>query len=137
MTGRDPDATMRIRRWRDDRGAVLVEFALIAPVLILLLFGIVEYGLVFNAQLQVTGAARTAARTMAVTGNPVTAQTAAIASTAALDPVLTTANVAFNSLTCTAGTDVKATVTYDKPFITGLFGAKVHLTGTGTYRCQG
>jgi Flp pilus assembly protein TadG len=128
---------MRIRRWRDDRGAAAVEFAIIAPVLILLLFGIVEYGLVFNAQLQVTGAAREAARTMAVGGDVPTAQSAAIASTAALSPALTTANVTFSEPTCLAGTDVKATVAYDKPFITGLFGATVHLTGVGTYRCQG
>jgi Flp pilus assembly protein TadG len=128
---------MRIRRWRDDRGAVLVEFALIAPVLILLLFGIVEYGLVLNAQLQVTGAARQAARTMAVTGSVASAQSAAIASTAALSPVLTTSNVTFSEPACTAGSNVTATVAYDKPFITGLFGASIHLTGTGMYRCQG
>lgn len=30
------------------RGAVLVEFALILPILVMLLFGIVEYGLTFN-----------------------------------------------------------------------------------------
>jgi Flp pilus assembly protein TadG len=128
---------MRIRRWRDERGAVAVEFALIAPVLILLLFGIVDYGLVFNAQLQVTGAAREAARTMAVGGDVASAQGAAIASTAALSPALTTSNVTFNVASCSPGTDVKATVAYDKPFITGLFGASIHLTGVGTYRCQG
>lgn len=36
------------RRRPKDRGAVLVEFALILPVLVLLLFGIAEYGIAFN-----------------------------------------------------------------------------------------
>jgi Flp pilus assembly protein TadG len=128
---------MRIRRWRDDRGAAAVEFAIIAPVLILLLFGIVEYGLVFNAQLQLTGAAREAAREMAVTADPDQARAAALGSVAALSPALTGADVTFSSPACPAGTDVTATIGYDKPFVTGLFGLTIHLTGTGTYRCQG
>jgi len=128
---------MRIRRWRDDRGAAAVEFAIIAPVLILLLIGIVEYGLVFNTQLQLTGAAREAAREMAVTGDPSQARSAALGSVAALSPALTAGDVTFSSATCTAGSEVTATIGYDKPFVTGLFGATVHLTGTGTYRCQG
>jgi Flp pilus assembly protein TadG len=114
-----------------------VEFAIIAPVLILLLFGIVEYGFVFNAQLQVTGAAREAAREMAVTGVPAQAQLSAVSATAALSPDLTTGDVTLSSSTCSAGQDVTATVGYDKPFITGLFGATIHITGTATYRCQG
>jgi Flp pilus assembly protein TadG len=128
---------MRIRRWRDDRGSAVVEFALIAPVLILLLLGIVEYGFVFNAQLQVTGAAREAARQMAVSSSAPAAQSAALASVAGLAPALTAGDVTFSEPTCVAGTDVTATVGYDHPFMTGLFGATIHLTGTGTYRCQG
>jgi Flp pilus assembly protein TadG len=128
---------MRIRRWRDERGAAAVEFAIIAPVLILLLFGIVEYGFMFDAQLQVTGAARQAAREMAVTADTGEASAAAVSATGALSPVLTTADVAFSRTDCPSGQDVTATIGYDRPFITGLFGATVHLVGTATYRCQG
>jgi Flp pilus assembly protein TadG len=131
---------MRIRSWRDERGAAAVEFAIIAPLLILLLFGIVEYGFVFNAQLQVTGAAREAAREMAVTSDVGRADTAAIGATAALSPVLDASDITWRYSTgtaCASGVDVTATVAYDKPFVTGLFGATIHLTGTGTYRCQG
>jgi Flp pilus assembly protein TadG len=129
---------MRIRGWRDERGAAAVEFAIIAPLLILLLFGIVEYGFVFNAQLQVTGAAREAAREMAITSDAGQANAAALGATAGLAPALTAGDITYSTgTTCPAGQDVTATIGYDKPFLTGLFGATVHLSGTGTFRCQG
>lgn len=126
---------MNRRRWGDQRGAVAVEFALVFPLLILVLFGVIEYGAVYNAQLQVTGAAREAAREMAVTGNAGSARSAALAATA-LAPALTSGDIAF-SRTCAPGADVTVTITYAKPFITGLFGATVDLTGVATRRCGG
>jgi len=50
------------------RGAVSVEMALVAPVLIVLLFGIVEFGLVIKDYLGINQAAREAARTAVVGG---------------------------------------------------------------------
>jgi hypothetical protein len=55
----------RLRRRLDgarDRGAVAVEAAIITPILILLLVGLVEFGLVFKDQLAVTSAVRAGAR---------------------------------------------------------------------------
>lgn len=49
-----------------DRGASLVEFALIAPFLILLLFGIVEFGYLFGEFNDVRHGAREGARVAAV-----------------------------------------------------------------------
>lgn len=125
------------RRANDDRGAVAVEFALIFPILIVILIGIVEYGSVFNAQLLLTGAAREAARSMAVTGDVAGAQSAALAAADGLAPTLTSANVTVSVPVCTAGTDVTVTVTYTKPFLTGLFGASIPLQATATRRCFG
>lgn len=47
---------------RDDRGTSLVEFALIAPVLLLLLLGMFEMGYNFYMQSQLQGAVQRAAR---------------------------------------------------------------------------
>ena len=47
---------------RDQEGAAAVEFALLLPLLVLLLFGMIEFGLAFNARIQATNAAREAAR---------------------------------------------------------------------------
>jgi hypothetical protein len=47
---------------RSDRGSVAVEFALVAPILFALLFGIIEYGVWFADQLTVRQGAATGAR---------------------------------------------------------------------------
>jgi Flp pilus assembly protein TadG len=51
-----------LRRWRSDSGAELIEFALVAPLLFLLVFGIFDVGLYFNRATTVTNAAREGAR---------------------------------------------------------------------------
>jgi Flp pilus assembly protein TadG len=49
-------------RWQSDRGAELIEFALVAPILIFLIAGIVDFGMMFRALEAVTNAAREGAR---------------------------------------------------------------------------
>lgn len=51
---------------RLDRGASLVEFAIVAPFLILLLFGIIEFAWIFAQNLDVRHGAREGARLAAV-----------------------------------------------------------------------
>jgi Flp pilus assembly protein TadG len=51
----------------DEDGAAAVEFALLLPLLVLLLFGLIQFGLAFNTRIQATNAAREGAR-MAVVG---------------------------------------------------------------------
>lgn len=48
------------------RGSAMVEFALIAPLLILVLLGIMVMGVMINAKIVVAGAARDAGRTWAI-----------------------------------------------------------------------
>ena len=49
-----------------DRGAAAVEFALLLPVLLLLVFGIIDFGRALNAQITLTQAAREGARIAAL-----------------------------------------------------------------------
>lgn len=51
---------------RSERGAAVVEFALVLPLLILLVFGIIEFGRAYNLYLGVTHAAREGARIASV-----------------------------------------------------------------------
>jgi Flp pilus assembly protein TadG len=64
---------LRLRRSRaasagrhDDEGLAAVEFALVLPLLVVLLFGIVVTGLVFIGRMQVQAAAREGARAGAI-----------------------------------------------------------------------
>lgn len=55
------------RRWRPGEvGAVAVEFALILPVLLLLLVGTIQFGIVYSQYQVMEGAAREGARCAAV-----------------------------------------------------------------------
>lgn len=58
----------RDRVGRRDRGAAAVEFALVVPILLMVLFGIIDYGLLFNNALSVKQGVREAAR-QGVVGN--------------------------------------------------------------------
>lgn len=60
---------MRRRRGRGERGATLVESALITPVLLLFVFGIFEFGFAFRDYLAVSNIVRDAAREASVAGN--------------------------------------------------------------------
>lgn len=51
-----------------DAGAAAVEFALVLPILVLILFGIIDYGLYFNDSIDAQSGVQTAAR-QAVVGN--------------------------------------------------------------------
>lgn len=53
---------------RDERGAAMVEMAFVLPLLVLLVFGIVEYGLLFKEKMTIASAATSAARTGATMG---------------------------------------------------------------------
>jgi len=60
---------LRRRHLRSESGQSLVEFALVLPILAVLLFGIIQFGLVFHQYLTVTDAVRAGARKGAVSRN--------------------------------------------------------------------
>jgi len=62
-------ALTRRRRDRDQRGAVVVEFALIVPMLLLIVFGILDFGYMLNRNTIVSNASRDGARTASLDGS--------------------------------------------------------------------
>ena len=54
--------TRLTRRCRSERGAELIELAMVTPILLLILGGIVDFGFLFRAWENVTNAAREGAR---------------------------------------------------------------------------
>jgi Flp pilus assembly protein TadG len=103
----------------------MIEFALIAPLLILLLVGIVEFGRGYSAKVRLTGAARDGARSVALR------QTIAPQS-----DITFTINTACPAGDTTSNANVTATTTfhYDIPFFRS---ETKTLTATGVMRCGG
>ena len=56
------------RRWGSERGAELIEFAIVLPLLMFLVAGIVDFGMMFRTFEAVTNAAREGARVAVLPG---------------------------------------------------------------------
>jgi Flp pilus assembly protein TadG len=70
---------------RNERGQTMTEFALVLPILALLLFGIIQFGITFNNYVTLTDATRAGARKAAVgrqVADPVGTAVAAVRSSA-------------------------------------------------------
>jgi Flp pilus assembly protein TadG len=91
-------------RLRRDAGQALIEFALVLPLLVLLLFGIFQFGVAFHNYLGITDAARVAARSAAVkrTNDPCGAARTAIQNTVSA----TQWSQISSRITCAAGANV-------------------------------
>jgi Flp pilus assembly protein TadG len=128
----------RIIETRDEKGQAMTEFAVVLPVVALVLFAIVQFGIAFNNYLTLTDAVRRGARTAAVSrqgGAPASATVAAV-NTAASDLTQSKLNVTVNS-TWLPGDDVTVSATY--PYSISLFGLVVatgSLTSTTTERVE-
>ena len=119
-----------------ERGAVAVEFALLAPVLVMLLLGIMEFGRAYNVQASLSSAAREGVRVMAINNNPAAARTAVKNAAPQLQPGLTDANITVSPSPCTAGAQVTVTVSYTLSTMTGIAGP-FPLFGKGVMLCGG
>lgn len=75
-------ATRPGRRVTGDDGASAVEFALVVPILLILVFGIINFGFLFTSQITLNTSARDAARlgvVSPVTGSPMSCSAIALA----------------------------------------------------------
>ena len=83
---------------KNERGAMAVEFALITPILLLLVVGIIEFGILLVNQAMLTNASREAARAGIVASNPRPSGTAI---TSIVNAYLTNAGLNAGSATVT------------------------------------
>ncbi len=119
------------RRWpgRDarDRGAAAVEFALLLPMLLLLVCGIVDFGRALNAQITLTQAAREGARLAALSEANVVSRTQTAAT--GLSPVTVTVTACPSGSGPTANATVQ--VSYAFSFVTPIGAIAKLLGGSG------
>ena len=120
-------------------GQALTEFALTLPLLALLLFGVIQYGFIFNAYMTLRHGTHVTARTLALLGNTNTAQSVL---SQAISPVLQPANLgSVTSMQTFVGSAPAITVSasYNLPLIIsfvvpGVAGNNLTITTQATYR---
>ncbi len=135
---------MRGRGRANETGAAAVELALVLPVLLLLVFGIVDFGRALNLQITLTQAAREGVRPAALR-QPASAVSSAV-SAATVGMTAPAPSVAISACPAGAGT---ATVTVSKTFefVTPIgavadlvapssLGANIAMSGRGAMRCS-
>jgi Flp pilus assembly protein TadG len=86
---------------KNERGAMAVEFALITPILLLLVVGIIEFGILLVNQAMITNASREAARAGIVASNPRPSGTGTGSITSIVSAYLTNAGLNAGSATVT------------------------------------
>lgn len=118
-----------------ERGAAAVEFALVLPLLVLLVFGIVEFGRGYNARVTLTHATREGVRALAIGSDEDPVQVTKAAATS-LDPnAITVTTVPCSG---TSGDAAELTASYPFQYTIPLFGAgTITLSTTGVMRCNG
>lgn len=117
-----------------ERGAVALEFALILPILVMLMFGIVEFGRAYNTIISLNGAAREGARVLALCGTttPCTGVDVAVENALALD---LDANAVVPDPCPAAGDPAVVTVSKQFDSLIPYLPFSITLKGKGTMRC--
>ncbi len=136
-------ARARIARRGFQRGQTFTEFALVAGVFFMLLFGIIEMGLAVMTYNTICEAAREAARSAIIHGNgtgtttvvstdETNAQDVAIAAAPGLNLTASDVTVTFPTDSAVpSGIDVKVVISYPYTIsVPGVESYSVHLTGT-------
>jgi Flp pilus assembly protein TadG len=127
-----------MRRSKGEKGASLVEFALVLPLLATLVFGIIDFGFAFNSYIELRSGSREGARLAAVNnGCNTTASGCSTSGTTQKDALVTATRARTTGLANssnvkvgisfpdsgakTAGSNVEVCLVYPFQSVTGLF----------------
>ncbi|HEY7224258.1 MAG TPA: TadE family protein [Micromonosporaceae bacterium] len=129
----------KLRHSGEDQGSAAVEFALVLPVLLVIIFGVIDFGRMLNAKITLSQATHDGARAAAVAG-PDAANETITKAMGSLAPGMTITQLS----ACEDASDVDATVTvtYGFSYVTplavliGLGGDGTTLSSTAVVPCQ-
>jgi Flp pilus assembly protein TadG len=139
--------SIRVGRRQRSRGQSLVEFALVVPVFLMIAFGTIDFGLAFDASMNITSAAREGAR-FGVTNPSTSAIQAKVRDVAGnLNTSRLTISVSCRTAAgaacsggmagATSGTTLVVSVNYSYPMITPIaFGTVIPLSSTAQMRVE-
>lgn len=117
-------------RHRGQRGQALVEFALVIPLFLILVLGIVDFGLGLRAWISITNSAREGARVGAVRGNCDAIIEQVMDTSGGLVTADDQVTISPSDCDTNAGDSVSVTVDYEYNFVTPL-GGMLSLIGGG------
>ena len=119
----------------DENGATAIEFAFIAPILILLLLGAIEFGIVLKNWLTLTNAVNVGAMQFAISRSDTNAYSDTVSALEAAAPSLTAANLTItlsvNGTACSTNATCSAALTSAAP----SGGTVTPSAVTATYPC--
>lgn len=122
------------------KGQALVEFALILPILLLILMGIIQFGLVINAYLTISNVSREGARAAAVGTSYTDVDSLIISSAPNLDSNKLTINISPSEGNRRSGETLTAHITYNYkltvPIISSLFNNQIILNAETSMRIE-
>jgi Flp pilus assembly protein TadG len=147
-------ADLRQRSLSEESGVALVEFALVLPLLLVLLFGLIDFGKAFNYWIDETHLANEGARLAAVNFQPPGGQTLAAyiksqadtnelknGGTASVATPGANVSITYPNTTCAVGDPVRVSVSIQYsllPFLGNRIGvnAPISLQSTATMRLE-
>lgn len=110
-----------MRRLREDRrGQAMVELAIVLPILLLLVMGIIDFGRIYHGYLAVTTAAREAARQAAIGATDAEIKETALTAASPLDTAALSVQVSPGESGRYPGTAITVEVRYSLPLLTPI-----------------
>jgi len=131
---------LRKARLTGQKGQSIVETALILPIIILILTGIIDFGLMFNNYLVITNASREAARNAAVGATDAEIAIMVSNMTSSLDATKLSTSIYPGQALRKKGDEVVVTIEYDNalltPIISSIIPNPMHLEAKTTMRME-
>jgi Flp pilus assembly protein TadG len=124
-------------RASSERGAIAAEFAIILPILVLLIFGMIQFGLAYQRQEAVHAAAREGARVASLPTTSTADACARSAEALAGTGFTATPSCSVTNNCSTSAGNVTVTVVVSNTMEIPFFGTQTFdLTGIGDFRCE-
>lgn len=128
------------RRAESNRGQALVETALVLPLVLMILLGIAQFGLIMNAQLTLQNAAREGARMGATGGDDSSVISRVYLVSGILVPSKMTVTVSPEEAARIQGSTVTVKTEYEMdviiPLISGVIGPELNLSSQVSMRVE-
>ncbi|BCZ45579.1 hypothetical protein psyc5s11_16460 [Clostridium gelidum] len=129
-----------IKKLKNQKGQALVEFTIVLPILMLLIMGIFQFGMMLNAYITIGNAAREGARTGIIGSTDAEIRNLIISTSPSLEPENLVVSITPNVTNRIAGGTLTVNVTYNYkltvPIISSLFNNVIVLNGQTSMRVE-